>query len=40
MVTMTAGLKEIRLEATNSDGGANIDFLKVSGDLPEIAVCD
>ncbi|MEJ5259541.1 MAG: carbohydrate-binding protein [Anaerohalosphaeraceae bacterium] len=39
-VPMTAGLKDIRLEATNSAGCANIDYLQVIGPAPEIAVCD
>jgi len=36
----TAGSKEIRLEALTSDGCANIDYFKVSGLSPEIAVCN
>lgn len=39
-VPMTAGLKTIRLEATNNDGCANIDYLHVSGPAPEIPGCE
>ncbi len=39
-VSLTAGVKSVRLEATNSDGGANIDSLQVSGPAPEIAICE
>jgi len=39
-VPMTAGLKTIRLEATNNDGCANIDYLHVSGPAPKIAGCE
>lgn len=40
VVPMTAGLKTIRLEATNNDGCANIDSLYVSGPAPEVAGCE
>lgn len=38
-VSLTAGIKDIRLEATNSSGCGNVDYLKVEGALPEISVC-
>lgn len=38
-VTLTAGTKDIRLEATTSGGCANIDSFMVSGAAPEAAVC-
>lgn len=39
-VTLTAGIKDVRLEATTSGGCANIDYFMVSGAAPEIAVCE
>ncbi|HOK65482.1 MAG TPA: carbohydrate-binding protein [Anaerohalosphaeraceae bacterium] len=39
-LSLTAGPKEIRLEALTSGGCANIDYFKVSGPSPEIAVCN
>ena len=38
-VTLTAGAKSVRLEATTSGGCANIDYMQVEGTGPEIAVC-
>jgi len=39
-VNLTAGLKDIRLEATTADGLANIDYLKVTGNSPAAASCN
>jgi rhamnogalacturonan endolyase len=38
-VTLTTGIKDIRLEATGSNGLANIDYLMVTGCGPEAANC-
>jgi fibronectin type 3 domain-containing protein len=38
-VTLTAGVKEIRLEATTSGGLANIDYMQVEGPNLEAASC-
>lgn len=38
-VTLTAGAKSVRLEATTSDGCANIDYVQIEGPGPEIAAC-
>lgn len=38
-VTLTAGMKDVRLEATGSDGCANIDYLRISGPAVEAAAC-
>ncbi len=38
-IALTSGIKSIRLEATNSDGLANIDYLMLAGAAPEIAPC-
>jgi hypothetical protein len=38
-VTLTTGIKDVRLEATGSSGCANIDYLMVTGTDPEIAPC-
>lgn len=38
-VTLTTGAKSVRLEATSSDGLANIDYLKIEGSKPQIAAC-
>ncbi len=39
VMTLTTGVKEVRLEATGSSGCANIDYLVISGPTPEAAVC-
>ncbi|MGA2916893.1 MAG: CBM35 domain-containing protein [Sedimentisphaerales bacterium] len=39
-VNLTAGIKDIRLEATTSDGLANIDYIKVTGNNPAAASCN
>jgi len=39
-IPLDVGLKSIRLEAAGIDGCANIDYLKVSGPNPEIAICE
>lgn len=36
---LTAGIQDIRLEATTSGGCANIDYLKVTGAAPQAAAC-
>jgi hypothetical protein len=38
-VALTAGIKDIRLEATNSNGLANIDYLMVTGPDPQVINC-
>ncbi len=38
-VTLTAGVKDIRLEATSSSGLANIDYIMISGANPQAASC-
>ncbi len=38
-VTLTTGIKDIRLEATGSSGLANIDYVMVTGSGPEVASC-
>ena len=38
-VSLSAGIKDIRLEATGSIGLANIDYLMVTGPDPQIASC-
>lgn len=38
-VTLTTGIKAIRLEATSSDGLANIDYMQVTGPNLEAAAC-
>lgn len=38
-ITLTAGMKEIRLEATTSSGLANIDYMQVTGPNLEAAAC-
>jgi hypothetical protein len=38
-VTLTTGMKDIRLEATGSDGLANIDYMMVTGPDPQIINC-
>jgi hypothetical protein len=38
-VSLTAGLKDIRLEATTADGLGNIDYLMVTGENPQAASC-
>ena len=38
-VSLTAGVKTVRLESTTSSGCSNIDYLKIEGPAPEIAVC-
>jgi hypothetical protein len=38
-VALTAGTKDIRLEATGADGLANIDYIRVTGPNPEPAAC-
>ncbi len=40
VLSLEAGLKKVRLEALTSGGCANIDYFKVGGPAPEIAVCD
>jgi hypothetical protein len=39
-VNLTAGIKDIRLEAIDSNGLANIDYLKVTGTNPAAASCN
>jgi pectate lyase len=39
-VNLTAGIKDIRLEATTADGLGNIDYMKVTGTDPAAASCD
>jgi pectate lyase len=38
-VSISAGINDIRLEATTSDGLGNIDYLKVTGINPQAAAC-
>jgi pectate lyase len=38
-VNLTAGINNIRLEATTVDGLANIDYLKIIGNNPQAASC-
>ena len=38
-VTLTAGIKDIRLEATSEDGLGNIDYMQVDGPHPAAAAC-
>jgi hypothetical protein len=38
-VNLTAGIKDIRLEATTADGLGNIDYMKVTGTDPQAASC-
>lgn len=38
-ITLTAGVKDIRLEALTSGGCANIDYFCAAGEDPQIAVC-
>lgn len=38
-VSLTTGIKNIRLEATGGSGLANIDYITVTGSYPEIATC-
>jgi rhamnogalacturonan endolyase len=38
-VNLSTGIKDIRLEATGSDGLANIDYLMVTGSGPQAASC-
>jgi hypothetical protein len=38
-VALTTGIKDIRLEATNSNGLANIDYLMVTGPDPQVINC-
>ncbi|MGB8226783.1 MAG: CBM35 domain-containing protein [Sedimentisphaerales bacterium] len=39
-VNLTAGIKDIRLEATTADGLGNIDYMKVTGNNPAAAGCN
>ena len=39
VVALTAGIKDIRLEATGSSGLANIDYLMVTSPYPQAASC-
>ena len=39
-VTLAAGVHDLRLEATNSSGCGNVDYLQISGTGVEIAVCE
>jgi hypothetical protein len=39
-VNLTAGLKDIRLEATTADGLGNIDYMKITGNNPAAASCN
>jgi hypothetical protein len=38
-VALTTGIKDVRLEATNSNGVANIDYLMVTGPDPQVINC-
>jgi len=38
-VNLSTGIKDIRLEATGSEGLANIDYIMVIGSAPEVASC-
>jgi hypothetical protein len=39
-VSLTAGIKDIRLERTTSNGLANIDYLQTAGNNPQAANCN
>jgi hypothetical protein len=38
-VSLTAGINDLRLEATTADGLGNIDNLKITGNNPQAAGC-
>lgn len=40
ILSLTAGEKEVRLEALTAGGCANMDYFQVSGPAPQIGVCD
>lgn len=39
IVSLTTGIKDVRLQATGGDGLTNIDYLMVTGAAPQIAGC-